>query len=336
VTDDDRRLPKAALVVSIDTEEEGRWTSSYPATGNTCRNISHLPRIHRIFERLGVIPTYLTDYPVAADPEARDIIASFLADGRAEIGAHVHPWCNPPFEGRGEARAEDGRVATYPHTLAPETQQAKLEELCGVIEEGFGHRPTSYRAGRWGFDRTSVPVLENTGIKVDTSVNPLSWDPADSALVFVRAPLRPYRIDPDDVCRPGGSSLVEVPTSGLVVGRRGPTVEKLIRIIGPVRGLRRVWRKAGLGFLKPEEYGFEEMREVVDAMAERGLNVYNVTFHSSVALPGATPYVADERELNRFCDRLERILEHILERHQATSLALSDVPALLEGASASS
>jgi hypothetical protein len=326
-------LPKAALVVSIDTEEEGRWTSSYPATGNTCRNISHLPRIHRIFERLGVIPTYLTDYPVAVDPQARDVIAGFLSDGRAEIGAHLHPWCNPPFDG---AQAESGRVATYPHSLAPATQQAKLQQLCGVIEEGFGRRPTSYRAGRWGFDHTSVPVLENVGIKVDTSVNPLWWDPADSALVFVRAPLRPYRLDPEDVCSPGESNLVEVPTSGLVVGRRGPVVERLIRTIGPVRGLRRVWRKAGLGFLQPEEYGFEAMRQVVDAMAERGLNVYNVSFHSSVALPGATPYAADERELNHFCERLERILEHILERHQATSLALSDVPALLNGTSATS
>lgn len=321
-------MSAAALVVTIDTEEEGRWSPSYPATGNTCRNIQRLPRIQSIFTKLGVVPTYLVDYPVAADVDARKVLAGFLSEGRVEIGAHMHPWCNPPLNGNG--------TATYPHTLPAAIQAAKLETLCEAIENAFGTKPTSYRAGRWGFDLTSVPVLENIGIKVDTSVNPLWWDPADSALVFVRAPLRPYRIAPDDVCRPGGSSLVEVPTSGLVVGRHGPIVEKLIRIIGPVRGLRRVWRRAGLAFLKPEEYGFEEMRQVVDTMAERGLNVFNVAFHSSVALPGATPYAADERELDQFCERLERILEHILARHQATPLALSDVPAVLDGASAAS
>ncbi len=30
----------ALLVVTIDTEEEGRWSSSYPTAGNTCANIS--------------------------------------------------------------------------------------------------------------------------------------------------------------------------------------------------------------------------------------------------------------------------------------------------------
>jgi peptidoglycan/xylan/chitin deacetylase (PgdA/CDA1 family) len=324
-----RNLPDRALVVTIDTEEEGRWTSSYPPTGNTCRNIARLPRIHGIFRELGVVPTYLVDYPVATDREACDVLCGFVAEDRVEIGAHVHPWCNPPFDG-GAAAQENAPAATYIHTLPPAMQKAKLERLCDAIERAFGTRPSSYRAGRWGFDRTSVPVLEELGIRVDTSINPLWWDPAQSALGFVRAPLGPYRIDRDDVCRPGDSRLVEAPATGLVVGPHGPALEKMIRAIGPLRGLRRVWRKAGLRFLKPEDFSFEEMRGAVDAMAARGLRFFNVTFHSSVALPGATPYVADEAELDRFCDRLERILEHIVVGHRVTPLALSDIPAFLD------
>jgi hypothetical protein len=133
----------------------------------------------------------------------------------------------------------------------------------------------------------------------------------------------------DDVCRPGDSGLVEAPATGVVVGKHGPALERLIGNIGPMRGLRRVWRKAGLRFLKPEEFDFNEMRAVVDAMAARRLRFFNVAFHSSVALLGATPYVADEAELDQFCERLERILEHIVVRHGATPLALSDVPAVL-------
>jgi hypothetical protein len=325
----DGRSGRPALVVTVDTEEEGRWSASYPAFGNTCLNVSRLPRIHRIFTQLGVTPTYLVDYPVAADPEARDVIAGFADDGRAEVGAHMHPWCNPPLGGEVVQGGKSAQAATFPHNLPPAIQRAKLERLCDAIQEGFGARPTSYRAGRWGFDSTSVPILEKLGIELDTSVNSLWWYPGDSGPSFVGAPLHPYRIDRADVCRPGDSGVVEVPTSALVVAPYGPVLEKMIRVIGPVRGLRRVLRKAGLRFLKPEIHGLDEMRELANAMVGRGHRVFNVTFHSSVALPGATPYVVDDSALDEFCRRLEGILEHVLVQHRAKALALSDVPAFL-------
>jgi hypothetical protein len=317
-----------ALVVTIDTEEEGRWSGSYPAHGNTCRNIRLLPRIHQIITRLEAIPTYLVDYPVAVDPQACKILAGFAADGSCEIGAHLHPWCNPPFESSFDNSGTTW-TATYPHTLPQPVQQAKLERLCEAIQEGIGIKPTSYRAGRWGFNHTSIPVLERLRIRVDTSVSPLWWERGEGAPAFIRAPLRPYRLNRNDVCRVGNSNIVEVPTSNLVATAYGPAIEQIVHLVGPLPGLRRVLKSLGFKSLRPELFSLQEMRDLADAIALRGLEVFNVMFHSSVALPGVTPYVSNEVELDRFCHRLEGLLEYILSQHQATALPLSSVPSFL-------
>lgn len=317
-----------ALVVTIDTEEEGRWSTRYPAEGNTCENISRLVRIHRIFKRHGVIPTYLVDYPVVTDPAATETLKQFAADGASEIGAHLHPWCNPPFY----PGSDSSTASTYPHNLPVEMQRAKLTHLCRTIEERVGVKPTSYRAGRWGFDHTSVPILEELGILVDTSVTPLWWRSGKHAPEFARAPVVPYHLSAADACRPGASPVVEVPMSNLVVGRHGPLLEKFVRRTGPAPGMRRLLVSLGLRSLRPEQFTLKQMIGLTDAIARRGLGVFNVMFHSSVALPGATPYVADERQLEEFCGRLEALLTHILSAHHATPLPLSRVPAFLGNA----
>jgi len=313
------------LVVTIDTEEEGRWSSSYPADGHTCENILRLDRVQRIFEKLGVIPTYLVDHPVVVDQRAREVIRDYARRGRAEIGAHLHPWCNPPFSAV-HARTPD---PTYPHLLPTELQLEKLEVLCSRIGDLTGARPTSYRAGRWGFDHTSIPALERVGIRIDTSVTPLWWDPAPGGPSFARASSEPYWLDPRDATRPGRSHVLEIPMGGVVVGPIGRVVESGIRWIGPFPGGRSLLVRLGARFLRPELYDERQMRQAADCMAERGLEVFNVMFHSSAVLPAATPYVRDESDLTRFCDRLEGILRHVVERHGARPLPLSSVPPVL-------
>ena len=47
----------------------------------------------------------------------------------------------------------------------------QLTELTGVIEQELGARPTTYRAGRNGFDARTIPILERLGYTV---VDPVS------------------------------------------------------------------------------------------------------------------------------------------------------------------
>jgi hypothetical protein len=309
---------RPALVVTIDTEEEGLWSGRYRATGNTCRNIEQLPEVHRMFHRLGVVPTYLVDYPVAMD--ARAVSALRGLEGPLEIGAHLHPWCTPPFYPDGEKRRW-----SFPHQLQPWQQEAKLEMLVGAIERAFGVRPRSYRAGRWGFDHTTVPVLEKLGITVDTSVHTLRWERQEGGPNHARAPQLPYRLAHEDAMASGDSAVVEVPANQVVVGRLR-VLEGVFRRVPPLPGVRWMMMQAGLRSLSPELYPLAELMATADEMRGRELPVFNVTFHSSTTLPGATPFVRSTRDLSSFVSRLEGILEHILRRHHAEPLALSAVP----------
>jgi hypothetical protein len=319
-----RGMQKPALVVTIDTEEEGLWSDRYRVVGNTCRNVEHLPRLHAIFARLGVRPTYLVDYPVATDATARGILAELASGGASEIGAHLHPWCTPPFL-PGGARAR----VTYPHRLPAAVQQAKLTALCQAIHEGWRVQPTSYRAGRWGFDRSTVPVLERLGFTVDTSVRPLWWDPGPGGPSFRRASTCPYRLDATDACRPGESAVMEVPASSGFVGPLAARLERVAQHVPEAPGLRRVLVRFGLCALLPESNSLPNMRALVDELAARDVPVFNVALHSSSTMAGGTPFARDEGERNRFLARVEGVLEHALGRHAAVPLRLSDVPAYL-------
>jgi hypothetical protein len=95
--------------------------------------------------------------------------------------------------------------------------------------------------------------------------------------------------------------------------------------------MRMLMRGLGLRALNPEEHPLADLRAVADTIAARGLPVFNVFFHSSALLPGATPYVRDAAALERFLARVQGLVEHILGRHHAVSLGLSSVPAHLEG-----
>jgi hypothetical protein len=88
-----------------------------------------------------------------------------------------------------------------------------------------------------------------------------------------------------------------------------------------------VW--AGLGSLKPESQPLERMCAVADELVARGQTCLNLMFHSSSALPGATPYVPDARALGAFLARLEGLLRHLLGRLGAVPLLLCQVPAYL-------
>jgi hypothetical protein len=314
-------MGRPALVVSIDTEEEGLWSNVYRPAGNGCRNIAWLPRLHQVFASLGVKPTYLVDYPVVTDRAARSILRELAAGGAAEIGAHLHPWCTPPLELDGRWRV------TYPHQLPAAVQLAKMETLCAAIASAFGAWPRSYRAGRWGFDASTVPVLERLGFAVDTSVRPLWWDRGAGAPSFRSAPVNPYRLDGGDASRAGESRVVEVPVSCAFVGPLPALLARVAAFVPAAPGMRYALERLGLRSLLPEQQTLAEMCALVDALVARGAPVLNVMFHSSTAMPGATPFVRDRTQLEHFVTRVERLLEHARARHDALPLGLSEVPA---------
>ena len=94
------------------------------ARGPAFENIYALPRLHALFARHGVRPTYVITHPVATDPRSAEVLRALKAGGDCEIGAHHHAWETPP------CTAED--VARHPYAstlpLAPVRGAARVAD----------------------------------------------------------------------------------------------------------------------------------------------------------------------------------------------------------------
>src|SRR5262249_56744647 len=108
-------------------------------------------------------------------------------------------------------RHEDVAGHTYPHNLPPDLLERQLTDLTAAIERELGTRPTTYRAGRNGFDGRTLPILERLGYTVDTSVDPLFNERKKGGMRFDGAPIVPYHPHYADVRRPGTSKILEGP-----------------------------------------------------------------------------------------------------------------------------
>jgi len=237
------------------------------------------------------------------------ILRGLAGTGRCEIGAHLHPWSSPPF------RPEDLRAHSYPHNLPGELLERQLTELTAVIEERLGVRPTSYRAGRNGFDGKSLPILERLGYSVDTSVDPLFNERRKGGMAFAGAPLVPYHPDYADVRRKGRSKILEVPISAATLPGLPKPLEALYAALpaipcrGAIKrlGLRPVW-------LRPSYSSLADMQTFASRLARARVPCFNIIFHSSELLPGGSPYTPDAASVMRFKDDLTRLLEHLVGR----------------------
>jgi peptidoglycan/xylan/chitin deacetylase (PgdA/CDA1 family) len=296
---------RPAVLVGIDTEGDDQW-SAEGRQRLEVRNAERLPALQALFEDCGVRPTYVVTHEMASREESAAVLREIAGSGRAEIGTHLHPWSSPPF------RPEDLQAHTYPHNLPVELLERQLTELTGLIQERLGVRPTTYRAGRNGFDGRTLPILERLGYTVDTSVDPLFNETRKRGMLFAGAPIEPYHPDYADVRRPGASRILEVPITAATLPALPKAVEALYARLPPIPyrgalkrlGLRPVW-------LRPSYTPLPDMLAFASLLRARGASCFNVIFHSSEVLPGGSPYTPDAASVARFLDDLRRLLEHL-------------------------
>lgn len=292
------------LLVAIDTEGDNQWDAR-ARLNQRFENLYALPRLHALFARHGVRPTYVITYPVAKDPRSADVLRGLLAGGDCEIGAHHHAWETPP------CTEDDIRRHPYASMLPRAQFEAQLESLTQAITEAVGRAPVSYRSGRFGFAADHVAPLERLGYQVESSVAPLFYETHKGGPEFVEAPLRPYFLAYDSATRPGSSGVLEIPVSAALNRKlpkaiqyayaRAPRPYTTKRILRAVRLLRMRW-------LRPSYSSLDDMIGLAKDLARWNEPVLNLLFHSSEAIVGGSPYNRTQGELDAFCDRLERFL----------------------------
>jgi len=292
------------LLVGIDTEGDNQWDAAARAQ-QQFSNIYALPRLHALFAKHGVRPTYVITYPVARDARSADVLRGLMAGGDCEIGAHHHAWETPP------CTDEDVRRHPYASMLPRMQFEAQLAALTDAVFGAVGHRPVSYRSGRFGFSADHVAGLERLGYLVESSVAPLFYESHKGGPEFVEAPLTPYFLAYDSATIPGTSGVLEVPVSA-ALNRRLPKILQYAYARAPrpytTRRVLRALRLLKLRWLRPSYSSLDDMVALARDLAGAGEPVLNLLFHSSEAIVGGSPYNRTQGELDAFFERLDRFL----------------------------
>jgi peptidoglycan/xylan/chitin deacetylase (PgdA/CDA1 family) len=308
------------LLVGIDTEGDNQWDAA-ARLHQRFENIYALPKLHALFARHGVRPTYVITHPVATDPASAEVLRALKAGGDCEIGAHHHAWETPP------CTEEDVRRHPYAASLPLAQFEQQLASLTDAIAGAVGERPVSYRSGRFGFSAAHTAALERLGYLVESSVAPLFYEAHKRGPDFVEAPLTPYFLAYDSATAAGSSNVLEVPVSA-ALNRRWPRRLQYLYARAPKPyTTKRVLRKLGVAhvrWLRPSYSSLEDMNGLASDLARRGEPVLNLLFHSSEAIVGGSPYNRTDAELQAFCDRLERFFEFARTKLRATPVTFAE------------
>lgn len=305
------------LLVVVDTEEEFDWHAPFNRDSRSVENIARQHLAQDAFDAHGVVPTYVVDYPVATSPDAVAVLKPWLDRGRCEIGAHLHPWVNPPDE-------EDvNGFHSFACNLPAGLMRRKLSVLRDAIVASFGRAPVVYKAGRYGVGPETPSVLDELGFHADTSVVPhLDFSP-EGGPDFRGLPDKPFLLE---------DRVAEVPLSVHFVGlaaRLGPTLFPVLERAGRFRlaGLA-----ARLGVLErlrlsPEGHELQDMQRQTAAALAQGHRHLMLTYHSSSLLPGGSPYAPTRQARD---DLVRRIADYVRYFRTIPGATATTVSALVE------
>ena len=295
-----RGMPPLLLAV-VHTEEEFDWLKPFDRTHDAITHLRALGRAQEIFARHGVKPTYMLDYPVVSQDSGVDAVKAVVDGSDATIGAHLHPWVNPPF---------DEPISIYnsfPGNLPRELEKEKLLRLADQISSRFGVRPVDYLAGRYGFGSNSLSILQELGFRSDLSV---------AAMMDYRAEGGPdYRSSNNFCFWDGSPAILRIPHNVVDVGflcwraRRllRPDSHALLRSIHLGGILSRCGAITRIR-LSPEGFDLAQLKTCARALVAVGVGVLVFSFHSPSLVPGFTPYVNDRDDLVEFLGRIDGFL----------------------------
>ncbi len=290
------------LLTVIHTEEEFDWSAPFDRAATAVTHLRELGRVQDIFARHGAKATYVLDYPVVSQEAGVLAIKAAIKDQAITIGAHLHPWVNPPFT---EAVST---VHSYPGNLPAQLEREKLSRLTDCITTAFGIRPHTYLAGRYGFGPRTLSILQELGYRIDLSAVAMSDFRSDGG--------PDYRDLDNSSFWQGVPAILRVPHSVADVGylcRNGKrlydtspsALSSTLHLEGVLARCRAVERVR----LTPEGFSLRHLKSATRVLVKARVPVLLFSFHSPSVAPGHTPYVRDRAQLQEFLGRVDGFLQ---------------------------
>ena len=289
------------LYVVVDTEAEFDWAQEFSRSATSVSAMSRQFLAQSIFDRHGVRPIYVIDYAVASQPEGYEPLLAIFKRHGCVIGAHLHPWINPPFE------EEVSERNSFAGNLSPELEERKLRKLISQIEKNFSIKPMFFKAGRYGLGPSTMEILRRTGFVVDFSIMPMADMRAQTGLDFRSADSHPYEVV--------SSRILSIPMTRGQVGLIAPMPQQLHSAVHSsalrrlrVPGILACLRLANTVTLTPEGMTIPEQIQLIKARMSGGQRTFVLHYHSST-LGMHTPYVSNEAQLKRFLHNIATVCE---------------------------
>lgn len=303
------------LIITVDTEADDQWKKT---NSITTKNIAFLPKFQVLCEKYGFLPTYLITYEVAENKDAVIMLKEWQSKGVAEIGAHLHPRATPPFL---TANLDN---SIYPFELPDKELEAKLISLTNLITENFGKKPTSYRAGRWGFDNRQAEILARLGYLVDCSITPkINW--TNNIGKSKEGPdFRLYQVQPYVL----SSGLLEVPMTILFTGIINTENNRLGKLFLrlPNNLMKKIINKIFFNqkwlriFPNSKDCDWQK---IYNSAIKNKLPIVEFMIHSSELMAGGSPYAKGQVEVDFIYSQLEKMFKYFKGR-EVEGIGLSD------------
>lgn len=287
------------FIITVDTEADNQWQKGAEVT---LQNLDYVEKFQGLCESFGYIPTYLITYEVAAEQNFTQWLKEKMAMGKLDIGAHLHPWTNPPYIDEAEKNRR-----SFPCDLDVDILSKKIKNLTSIIKANTGARPISFRAGRWGVNQKVIEVIKKYDYKVDSSVTPfIDWQKqikvAPLSMDFSKYDLNIF----------DWGGVLEVPMSIIPIPRLGFSFGSL----GNKLFYRKRWCRI---FPDTTTTEIDQWLNVVKIM---NLPYLQFMIHSSELMPGGSIYNKDEKSIDHLYRKLEYLFSAV-SRANLETISLS-------------
>ena len=299
------------FMISIDTEEN-QWDAFNDKA--TVKNIECITeKFQTLCEQYGIKTTYLVNNPVIEAHSSQKIIKKLADSGNCEIGMHLHPWRLSPHIPNYQF-PRDSHITNYSSDIIGE----KIKKLFHEIQNLTQKPCRTFRAGRWSMSMDAMEHLFKLGVNIDTSITPyISWEKGGGNN-YLQSSLHSYKFLSPNFLEPNeNGNAYEVPPS--VGWTRGDLdtmylIEKFINkipLLSRAKGIlyhlnlvKKVW-------VSPEQVNLKDMIMLCqNLMRQRQLYIHAM-FHSTSLLPGASPFIRNEKELALFYAKIEKLFQYI-------------------------
>ncbi len=276
------------FIITIDTEGDNLWDRSKSLTTDNAR---YLSRFQALCDKFSFYPTYLTNYEMAQCPEFQELAQDILRRNTGEIGMHLHAWDSPPpFSLTENDNYHHPYLIEYPFDVMAQ----KIRYMTNLLEDLFGQKMVSHRAGRWAFDEQYARILIENGYKVDCSVTPhKSWEDCkgdpnkNGGTDYSGFPEYAYFLNSDDISKEGDSALLEVPVTIMQNDQN-----------------QSCW-------LRPMQNNLQDMLYVIDTAVEEKRLYLEFMIHSSELMPAGSPTFPSHKDIEYLYEMLAIIFDKI-------------------------